>query len=267
MGVPAAINQDPLAFLIFSTALGAVIGSFLNVVIYRLPRGESLAYPASHCPQCGHGLCAWDNIPLLSWLALAGRCRHCSAKISVRYPVVELLTAAVFALSALEFGPTIGALSACVLSAALIAVTFIDLDHLLILDRMTVGLAVAGIVLAAASGRLVGGIQGAALGAALFGGIYLLTRGKGMGLGDVKLAMAAGLFLGLAASIAAFLSAFVIGSLLAVPVLAAGSRGRRDALPFGPFLVLAILLVLFAPASIFGPFESYRNFIGGLTSR
>ncbi|MDQ2817912.1 MAG: prepilin peptidase, partial [Candidatus Eremiobacteraeota bacterium] len=192
-----------------AAAVGLLVGSFLNVVIYRLPRDESIAFPASHCPRCDHRLSLWENVPLLSWLVLRGRCRWCAAGISLRYPLVEASTAALFCLAALEFGPSEAAVAACILSSALIAVTFIDLDHLLILDRLTLCAASAGLLLAAVSGRLLGSLEGAAFGCLLFGVIYVLTRGAGMGLGDVKLAAAVGLYLGLAGSVAAFASAFV----------------------------------------------------------
>jgi leader peptidase (prepilin peptidase)/N-methyltransferase len=246
-------------------ALGAVVGSFLNVVIYRLPRGQSVVFPASHCPACLRPLCVWQNLPLLSWLCLGGRCAACKAPIPWRYPLVELLGGVLFALALLEFGLSLQALFACVLSASLIAVTFIDLDHLLILDAITVPTAAAGLAFAVLSRQLTSALEGALFGLVLLGVIYVATRGAGLGLGDVKLAAAAGLYLGLGPSIAAVLGSFVIGSLVALPVLVLRKRGRREALPFGPFLVLALLLALFAPAALVGPFHAYQSFIAQRT--
>src|ERR1700682_868132 len=124
----------PEFFVVSAALFGLIVGSFLNVVIYRMPRGESIAYPASHCPTCGHPLSALENIPLVSWIAQGGRCRHSTSPISPRYPLVEAMTAALFALTALVYGLSIEALAVAALAATLVATVFIDLDHLLILD-------------------------------------------------------------------------------------------------------------------------------------
>jgi leader peptidase (prepilin peptidase) / N-methyltransferase len=238
-------------FTVVSAALfGLIVGSFLNVVIYRMPRGESIAYPASHCPVCSHTLSWTENIPLVSWLVQGGRCRHCRASISSRYPLVEATTAALFALTALVYGTTIEALAVALLAATLVAVVFIDLDHLLILDVVLAPAALIGIFDALVYGRIGDALLGALVGAAIFGLLFLLTRGAGMGLGDAKLALVLGLFLGLHLTIAAIAFSFIFGSLLMLPVLAAGSRGRRDAVPFGPFLVLGALVALYVPNAL-----------------
>jgi len=238
-------------FVVFAAALfGLIVGSFLNVVIYRLPRGESIAYPGSHCPACGHPLTAAENIPLISWIAQGGRCRHCKSPISSRYPLVEAMTAALFALTALVYGLSIEALGVAALAATLVASVFIDLDHLLILDVVIAPAALIGILEAVAGGRIVDAALGALVGGAIFGLLFLATRGAGMGLGDAKLALVIGLFLGLHFTIAAIAFSFIFGSLLMLPVLAAGSRGRRDAVPFGPFLVLGALVALYAPNAL-----------------
>ena len=234
----------------FAALIGLIVGSFLNVVIYRLPRGESIAYPASHCPSCSHALSAMENVPLFSWIVQRGRCRHCEAPISSRYPLVEALTAALFALTAVTFGLTFDAAGVAVLAATLVAVVFIDLDHLLILDVVLAPAAVIGVAEAIAGGRIADAALGALAGAAIFGLLFLITRGAGMGLGDAKLALVIGLFLGLHLAIAAVAFSFIFGSLLMLPVLAAGSRGRRDAVPFGPFLVLGAIAALYAPNAL-----------------
>jgi leader peptidase (prepilin peptidase)/N-methyltransferase len=241
--------------------MGLAIGSFLNVIIYRVPRGESIAFPASHCPSCGHALGFFDNIPVLGWLLLAGRCRYCKTSISSRYALVELMTAMLFVLAALEFGLSLQSLSAAVLSAYLVVTVFIDIDHLLILDALTIPAAVVGFIIAAALGHAVSALEGAALGAAIFGAIYIVTRGAGLGLGDVKLAAALGIFLGLHNSIAAFAAAFVVGAVLAIPVLALRRRRGRDVLPFGPFLVVGALILTFAPDLVFAPYAAYQDFL------
>jgi leader peptidase (prepilin peptidase)/N-methyltransferase len=238
-------------FIVVSAALfGLIVGSFLNVVIYRMPRGESIAYPASHCPVCSHTLSWTENIPLVSWLVQGGRCRHCRASISSRYPLVEAMTAALFAVTALVYGISIEALAVALLAATLVAVVFIDLDHLLILDVVLVPAALIGIFDALVYGRIGDALLGALVGAAIFGLLFLVTRGAGMGLGDAKLALVLGLFLGLHLTIAAIAFSFIFGSLLMLPVLAAGSRGRRDAVPFGPFLVLGALVALYVPNAL-----------------
>lgn len=239
------------AFFVVSAALfGLIVGSFLNVVIYRMPRGESIAFPSSHCPACAHPLSALENIPLLSWIIQGGRCRHCASPISSRYPLVEAMTAALFALTALLYGASIEALAVALLAATLVAVVFIDLDHLLIFDVVLVPAALIGVLEAVVGGRIADAALGALVGAAIFGVLFLATRGAGMGLGDAKLALVIGLFLGLHLTIAAIAFSFIFGSLLVLPVLAAGSRGRRDAVPFGPFLVLGALVALYAPNAL-----------------
>jgi len=247
--------------LAVAALFGLAIGSFLNVIIYRVPRGESVVFPPSHCTSCRHALALRDNIPVLGWLALRGRCRYCKTSISSRYALVELLTAVLFVLSVLEFGPSLQGLSAALLSAYLIVTVFVDIDHLLILDALTVPAGVIGLVIAFALGHAVSALEGAALGAALFGAIYLITRGAGLGLGDVKLAAALGTFLGLHNSIAAFAAAFVIGAVLALPVLAMRRRRGRDVLPFGPFLVIGALIMTFAPDLVFAPYGAYQDFL------
>ena len=254
--------MTPPSFVaIFGAILGLIFGSFLNVVIYRLPRGKSIAYPPSHCPQCGHPLSVWENLPVLSWLALGGKCSACRAPIAARYPLVELMSAALFALAFLERGLTISTLLTCAFAGGLVAVLFIDLDYLLILDAVSGFLATVGLLFALVTHSVLPALEGAAVGIALYGAIYFATRRAGMGLGDVKLAGAIGLFLGLQAAIAALVLAFLIGALLALPVLAAGRRGRRDALPFGPFIVIAAFLLVYSPDAVFGALASYQHFI------
>jgi leader peptidase (prepilin peptidase)/N-methyltransferase len=240
----------PEFFVVAAALFGLIVGSFLNVVIYRLPRGESIAYPASHCPDCAHPLSAYENLPLVSWVLQAGKCRHCGSRISSRYPLVEAISAALFALTVVTYGLTVDALAFALLAATLVAVVFIDLDHLLILDVVLAPAAIIGVADAIAGGRIVDAGLGALAGAAIFGLLYLATRGAGMGLGDAKLGLVMGLFLGLHLTIAAIAFSFIFGSLLMLPVLAAGSRGRRDAVPFGPFLVLGALVALYAPNAL-----------------
>ena len=246
---------------ILTAIVGAAFGSFLNVVIYRLPRGESLVSPPSRCPHCGHALSPLENIPVISWIALRGCCRSCGESIAVRYPLVELLTAALFALAALEFGASFQTLAVCVLAAFLITVTFIDLEHLLIFDSLAIPAAAAGLLFAILERRLVVALEGGLVFGGLLGVLYLVTRGRGLGLGDVKMAGAIGLFLGYPVSLAVAVGAFVIGAALAVPVLISRKRGRREALPFGPFMVVSSLIGAYAPLLLFGPASAYQAFL------
>ncbi len=255
------MNLETILLTSCAAILGAAIGSFLNVVIHRTPKGESIAYPGSRCTACGHSLSWSDNVPVLSWLALRGRCRYCKAPISARYMLVELMTAAVFALSVLEFGAGLAGLRGALLGTFLIVTMFIDIDHLLILDSITIPAAVAGLLLGVLLHQGVTALEGALVGGVLFGAVYLFSGGRGLGLGDVKLAVCLGLFLGLANGIAAFAASFVIGAVLALPILALSRRGRKDVLPFGPFLVLAALIVTFAPALVFEPYRAYQTFV------
>lgn len=246
---------------VVAALFGLLVGSFVNVVVYRVPRGESIVLPPSRCTVCGHKITPFENIPVISWLALGGRCRACKTPISVRYPLVELTVAALFGLAAIEYGPTLAGLSACLLGAVLVAILFFDLDHLLIPDALVVPCAVLALAFGIAEHRLLGAIEGALIAGGAFWLIYLATRGRGMGFGDVKLAAALGLALEVRSAIALVAASFIVGAALAVPVLLAGSRGRRDALPFGPFLVIAALILVFAPQVAFGPFEAYRTWM------
>lgn len=185
----------------------------------------------------------------------------CKAPISIRYPIVEALTGALFALSVLEFGATFAGAAACALAAVLVAILFFDLDHLLIPDAFVLPCALFGFAFALAQHRVLAGLESAVIAGGAFAGVYAATRGRGMGLGDVKLAAALGLGLSVASGIALVVCSFVIGAVLAVPVLLAGSRGRRDALPFGPFLVVAAFILVYVPQAAFGPFEAYRHWI------
>jgi leader peptidase (prepilin peptidase)/N-methyltransferase len=231
----------------FAGVLGAVIGSFLNVVAYRLPRHESLVAPGSHCPKCGVHVRPYDNIPILSYLLLRGHCRSCSAPISPRYPLVEALTAALCAGAVLAHHSA----AAIALSLALILIVvpaaLIDLEHRIIPNRITA----LGAVVALALGLVLdpGGEAGRLIAGASAGGFLLLAAlayPAGMGMGDVKLAGVMGLFLG-AAVAPALLIALLSGVLVGAVVIARKgvSDGRKTAVPFGPFLALGALVAVF----------------------
>ena len=229
--------------------LGLLLGSFLNVVIWRMPRGESLSKPRSRCPSCGTAIRPWDNVPVLSWLALRGRCRHCGARISPRYPLVEALTAGVFVAVALGRGVDDDLLLWLPLAAALVAIAGIDLDHRIIPNKIVVPAAIWGVAATLLfrpdnvdDGLIAGGIA--------FGALFLaaLAYPAGMGMGDVKLAGVMGIYLG--SSVApAMLVAFLAGSIVGVAILAReGRSARKKGVPFGPFLALGgIVGIVFGP--------------------
>jgi leader peptidase (prepilin peptidase)/N-methyltransferase len=234
-----------------SLALGATIGSFLNVVIARLPRGESLLRPRSRCPACGAPVAWFDNIPLASFVWLRGRCRRCRAPISWQYPIVEALTAGLFALAAWRVGPGPELVAAWVVLAALMAVTAIDLEHQIIPDAITVPGIGLGFLASFLNPALTWGasLLGIALGGGLFLVVILGSRG-GMGGGDMKLAAMLGAFLGYKLALLAIFSGVILGGLVAGVLMAAGLRGRKDPIPFGPFLAVGGTLALFAGEEI-----------------
>ena len=232
--------------------LGVVLGSFLNVVAYRLPRGESLSHPRSRCPGCETPIRPYDNVPILSWLLLRGRCRTCGISISARYPLVEAATGALCALVVVAEGADEDALLGLALVLLLVPVALIDLDHRIIPNKlMLVGAVVApAILLATAPDDLLEH----ALAALAAGGFFLLAAlayPRGMGMGDVKLAAVLGLFLGRAVGPAIFV-ALITGTLVGAAVIARkGAReGRKTAVPFGPFLALGGVVALFAGDAI-----------------
>jgi leader peptidase (prepilin peptidase)/N-methyltransferase len=232
----------------FAGVLGAIVGSFLNVVAYRLPRHESLIAPASHCPGCGVPLKPYDNIPVLSWLLLRGHCRSCGEPISVRYPLVELITGVLCVGAVLGGGGSARVALGIALIVLVVPIALIDLDTRLIPNKLTR----PGAVLALALGLALdpGGEPGRLIAAAAAGGFLLiaaLAYPGGMGMGDVKLAAVMGLFLGSAVA-PALLIALVGGTLVGAAIIARkGARaGRKTAVPFGPFLALGAIVAVFA---------------------
>lgn len=246
------------ALVVAAGVFGLLIGSFLNVVVWRVPRGESVSQPPSACPRCGHGIRARDNVPVLSWLLLRGRCRDCGQPISARYPLVELTTGIAFALVAAwsEAGwlrPALGYLAAITIALALI-----DLEHHRLPDAIVLpAYPVVSLLLVLASANPGGppaweALGRAAVGAAVLGGLYALmwiVYPGGMGLGDVNLAGVLGLFLGWAgwgSLVVGGFAAFVLGGLFSVVLLVAGRAGRRSKVPFGPWMLAGAWLGLVA---------------------
>jgi leader peptidase (prepilin peptidase) / N-methyltransferase len=238
--------------LAIATPLGLVIGSFLNVVAYRLPRGESLVWPGSHCTSCGEAIKPWDNVPLLSWIVLRGRCRGCSESISARYPLVELITALVFVAVVLVHGISLALLVTLPFAALMVVLAAIDFDHRIVPNKLVLPAAVYGLAVSAAV-RLdeLPELAIAGAGAFTFMLIAALAYPAGMGMGDVKLAGVMGLYLGLSV-VPALLIAFLAGTVVGLAIIARhGAGARKRGVPFVPFMSLgAIAGLLFGPELI-----------------
>jgi leader peptidase (prepilin peptidase)/N-methyltransferase len=233
--------------------LGLAIGSFLNVVIWRVPRKESVVRPPSHCPQCGTPIRPVDNVPVLSWLLLRGKCRHCGLPIPVRYPLVEASNGVLFASVAIRFGATWELPAYLVLTAALLAISIIDLEHFIVPDRITAPLTVSALALFGLAAIAEG--NGWRFGRALLGGVaffaFLLVLNllypRGMGMGDVKLSFPLGLYLGWLGWGQVFLGgflAFLLGAVVGVGLIATKIKTRKDVVPFGPFLAAGAMLTI-----------------------
>lgn len=245
--------------VVVSGVLGLLIGSFLNVVVWRLPRGESLSSPPSHCPRCDRPIKPYDNVPVVSWLVLRGRCRGCGEPISARYPAVELATGVLFAGLAARFGWDPALPAYLYLGAICVALTLIDLDHHRLPDKIVLpSYAVGGVLLGGAA--LLDGEPGrllrAAIGMALLYAVYLTLRlinPKGMGGGDVKLAGVLGMYLaylGWYEWFTGWLLGFFLGGLFGVLALLLRRATRKTKVPYGPFMMAGALLAVFAGGAI-----------------
>jgi leader peptidase (prepilin peptidase)/N-methyltransferase len=235
--------------LLSAALFGAVIGSFLNVVIYRLPRGQSLVTPPSRCPSCGARLAWYDNVPIAGWLLLGGRCRRCRAPISVQYPVVELVTALLFVLVAwlTPVGPLL--ISRLLFVCLLIALFGIDLEHQILPNSITLPGIVAGLLLSVIAppglpDAVIGVLLGGGVLYAIAGAYYLWRREEGLGMGDVKMLALIGAFLGWKAVLVTLVLSSFSGAVVGVALIAAQKGGMKRALPFGTFLALGALAAM-----------------------
>jgi leader peptidase (prepilin peptidase) / N-methyltransferase len=228
--------------LLAAVALGLVIGSFLNVVIARVPHRRSLWRPGSACPGCGAAIAWHDNVPVLSFAALRGRCRACGIPIPWRYPLVEVATAVLFAVAYVVFGATADGAVAAVFLAALLVITVIDLEHQIIPDVISLPGILAGFVASLATGRVpwLDSLLGILIGGGIFwiiaeASVFFMGQ-EGMGGGDIKLGAMLGAFLGWKVVLLSIFLSVVVGGALALGLIASGLRGRKDPIPFGPFL-------------------------------
>lgn len=236
---------------IFSVILGAVVGSFLNVCTYRIPFGKSIVFPASHCPTCEHPIKFYDNIPIISYLILGGKCRHCNERISPIYPAIELLTAVMSVLLFRRYGLSIDYLFSFLFTCALIVITLVDLKHQIIPDVITLPgiplFALAAIFFMNVTfkdsliGILVGG--GSLYLVAL--GYQLLTKREGMGGGDIKLLAMMGGFLGWQSLWFIIMAGSLVGAVVGISVMISKGTDTKYPIPFGPFLSIAAVAYIF----------------------
>jgi leader peptidase (prepilin peptidase)/N-methyltransferase len=244
---PAWIN----GYVLF---IGMCVGSFLNVCIHRLPAGLSIVRPPSACPKCGTSIRWHDNIPVVSYLLLRGRCRGCQVPISIRYPIVELLTGLFAMITWLQFGPIPATLIYFLFIAALLIITFIDIDHRIIPDIISlpgIGVGFAASFLLPGLdwiSSLIGIVAGGGLLLSIAWGYHLLTGKDGMGGGDIKLLAMIGAFLGWKGVLFTVMAASFIGTAVGIVMMVRARKGMKMALPFGPFLAIGAILYLF-----FGP--------------
>jgi leader peptidase (prepilin peptidase) / N-methyltransferase len=237
----------------FAAAFGAVAGSFLNVLIYRLPLGRSVVWPSSACPHCGRELSWYENIPVASFVALGARCRTCRARISIRYPFVEALTAAMFAAAWWHYGPGALLASRLVFGCALVVLFAIDLEHHLLPNAITLPGIVAGLAFSVFTepgwqASLLGAVAG---GGALYGiaeAYYRVRHEEGLGMGDVKMLAMIGAFLGWKLALVTLMMASLAGTVVGLGLIVSKRGGMKYALPFGTFLALGA-----AAAATVGP--------------
>jgi leader peptidase (prepilin peptidase)/N-methyltransferase len=237
--------NDVLIFI-----LGLIVGSFSNVCIYRIPKNESIIYPASHCPKCRTKIKPIDNIPLLSYILLKGRCRNCKSKISLQYPIVEFLTGLIYLIIYLTYGLSIQSLIYIILASALLIIAFIDLNEQIVPDEISLPGIVAGFILSFFVPYI--SFINSALGVVVGGGIILIIgmagsvifKKEAMGGGDVKLAAMIGAFLGWRYIVISLFLGFFLGALAGIILIMLKIKSREDTVPFGPFIVLGSFITL-----------------------
>src|SRR5688572_6436374 len=252
----------PVIWLVYAGLLGACIGSFLNVVIYRLPLGQSLVSPPSRCPQCGYRLAWYDNVPIVGWLLLGGRCRKCRNRISIQYPLVELITALLFLLVVWLTPPGPLMVSRLLFAGILIALFGIDLEHQILPNSITLPGIVAGLLLSVIAppglrDALIGAVLGAGILYAIAWAYYLWRREEGLGMGDVKMLAMIGAFLGWKAVLVTLVLSSFAGALIGVALIAAQRGGMKLALPFGTFLALGALVAMLAGEPLVNWYAGY----------
>jgi leader peptidase (prepilin peptidase)/N-methyltransferase len=253
------------AYYVIAAFFGLFIGSFLNVCIYRIPRDLSIVWPGSKCPGCDTPIRAYDNMPVLSWIILLGKCRKCGQKISIRYPVVEALTGIISTVFFHKYGLTLQFFIYYAFACALIVVTYIDLDFQIIPDRISLGGIVVGLVCVywlpvSYKDSLIGMALGGGILLIIIYGYYFLTGKQGMGGGDVKLLAMIGVFTGWQGVMFTLFASSLIGSVIGIAWVYLNRRDMKAAIPFGPFLSIgALIYLLWGPPMIGWYFEFMRH--------
>lgn len=253
---------------IFAFIFGTAVGSFLNVCIFRLPLEQSIVNPSSHCFSCKKPIPFYDNIPLISFILLQGKCRHCKAPFSGQYPLVEFLTGMVALACVLRWGFTLNTLSIFIFVAALIVITFIDFEHKIIPDVISLPGILYGLLAALVLPRItfVESLLGALLGGGslllVAGFYYLLTKQEGMGLGDVKLLAMMGAFLGWQSILFIIMIGSITGAAIGVAAMVIKKKDRKYAIPFGPFLSLGAVAYLFYGQEIIYWYMNFQFWLG-----
>jgi leader peptidase (prepilin peptidase)/N-methyltransferase len=243
--------MTPLPWLFLAGLFGACIGSFLNVVIYRLPLGQSIVSPPSRCPKCGYRLQWYDNVPIIGWALLGGRCRKCKNPISIQYPIVELITALLFVL-VVGLTPPGPLLATRLLFVCILIVLFgIDLEHQILPNSITLPGIVAGLLLSVIAppglrDALIGVVVGGGILYAIAWGYYLWRREEGLGMGDVKMLAMIGAFLGWKAVLVTLVLSSFSGAVIGMALIAAQRGSMKFALPFGTFLAIGAAVAMFA---------------------
>lgn len=242
---------------------GAIVGSFLNVCIYRIPRNKSIVRPNSYCPKCEKPVRFYDNIPIVSYILLGGKCRDCGTKISARYPFVELLTAVIFLMCFRRWGLSYEMLIQMFFIALLIVISFIDYDFQIIPDVLSIGGMILGLLISfVRSGfRFTDALYGVLIGGGVLFviayGYQFFTKREGMGGGDIKLLAMIGSFTGLKGVIFSLIGGSIIGSLVGIPLMLIKKENMKYAIPFGPFLSISAFLYLFIGNNIVPQFTEF----------
>lgn len=234
-------------YIFLSLLYGLLIGSFLNVCIYRIPRNESISFPPSHCTNCKNKIKWYDLIPIISYIFLRGKCRYCGEKISIRYPLIELITGAIFLALNIEYGLSINFFKYAVLACFLIVIGMIDFDTTDVYLKTTASGIITGVLFLIygyfMNYNILSYIYGGLLGVGIIALIILLT--KGMGWGDAEICLMGGLFLGLKLTIVMLFFSFVFGGLIGIILMILKIKSRKDYIPFGPFISAACLFTVF----------------------
>lgn len=241
------IINGGIMYYIFILLLGLVIGSFLNVCIFRIPREESISFPPSHCTNCDNKIKAYDLVPVISFLLLRGKCRHCGERISMKYPLIELITSVLFLALYIKFGLSFDLLKFIILICFIIIIGIIDFETTDVYLKTTLPGIIIGILFIAIgyfNGQEVWTyIFGGLLGGGVITAIVLLTNG--MGWGDVEICLLAGVFLGFNLTIVMLFLSFVTGGILGILLIITKKRSRKDYIPFGPFISVGVIITVF----------------------